>query len=68
MGFLSCMDKVVLLQVGQLSEALIACLTLKRALATVDTQVHLRVARTGSKVRDRVPFITGGVRVSNLKG
>lgn len=63
MGLLSCMDQVMLLQVGQLSEALIACLTLKRALATVDTQVHLRIAQKGSKVRDSVPFITGGVCV-----
>lgn len=59
MGLLSCMNQVVLLQVGQLSEALIACLTLKRALSTVDTQVHLRIVQRGSKVRDRVPFITG---------
>lgn len=63
MGLLSCMDQVVLLQVGQLCEALIACLTLKRALATVDTQVHLRKAQRGSKVRDTVLFITGGVFV-----
>lgn len=48
MGLLSCMDQEVLLQVCQLSEALIARLTLKRALATVDTQVHLRIVQRGA--------------------
>lgn len=50
MGLLSCMDQVVFLQVGQLSEALITCLTLKRALTTVDTQVHLRIVQGGARL------------------
>lgn len=41
-GFLSCVDQVVFLQVGQLGETFIAGLTLKGSLTTMDTQVHLR--------------------------
>lgn len=56
MGFLSCVDQVVLLQVGQLGKALIASLTFEGALATVDTQVHLRTEQRGRLVRYRVSF------------
>lgn len=46
MGFLSCVDQIVFLQVGQLSETFIAGLTLKGSFTTMDTQVHLKV-KTG---------------------
>lgn len=41
--FLSCVDQIVFLQVGQLSETFIAGLTLKGSFPTMDAQVHLRI-------------------------
>ncbi len=46
MGFLSCVDQIVFLQVGQLSETFIAGLTLKGSFTAMDSQVHLEI-KTG---------------------
>lgn len=44
-GFLSCVDQIVFLQVGELSETFIAGLTLKGSFPTMDTQVHLKIRK-----------------------
>lgn len=42
MRFLPCVDQVVLLQVGQLSEALLAQVALEGPLAAVHSEMDLR--------------------------
>lgn len=52
MGFLSCVDQIVFLQVGQLSETFIAGLALKGSFTAMDSQVHLKI-KTGKLVTTR---------------
>lgn len=42
MRLLSCVNQVVFLQVGKLSEVLVAGLAPERSLSTVHSQMHLR--------------------------
>lgn len=45
MRLLPCVDQVMFLEVGQLSEALFAQVALERPLATVHSEMHLQIQR-----------------------
>lgn len=52
MRFFPCVDQVVFLEMGQLSETLFAQVTLERPLATVHSEMYLKLHRSFREKRE----------------